>query len=202
MLMLTAIISLKDIRLTKRRKKWQNRIKALKGSRITKYFKRLKNKTTMRQILFRGKRKDNQEWAFGYYAVFEYEKRGGDHPVDEVGHFILEVKGDRVPREEDDWVEVDGGSVGQYTQLEDVEGAKIFFGDIIFDGIANRLVKWSNQNAAFYMGHTDAGRSFYKEFITCGQSQSDGDVRCDTIKVIGNLTDNPELLGTRGGEKG
>jgi len=78
--------------------------------------------------------------------------------------------------------------VMQYTGLKDRNGVEIYEGDVVYDEGKRRIVKWSGQNAQFYLSHTDSGKSFYKEFIQCGQYQiDDNPVICDTIIVIGNI---------------
>lgn len=140
----------------------------------------------MREILFRGKRKDNDEWVEGYYA-----RKGVDK--DTFKHFIcvmtFNVNGNTYSSMfylTD--IEVIPETVGQYTELTDKNGTRIFEGDILSahldDGYPENEtlleVVWHNngwygKNGKFF---DDFDNGFEKYF-----------------EVIGNIYDNnPELL--------
>ena len=82
-------------------------------------------------------------------------------------------------------------TIGQYTGLTDKNGKKIFEGDIV-----RALLSWDGEDVA------DVGRIFYSEEL-CGfyrTSKVFGDgcpsmSYTDEYEVIGNIYDNPELIG-------
>lgn len=125
----------------------------------------------MREIIFRGKRKDNGEWVYG----------------DKAHAGIATVICD----ESNGWIvtPVIPETVGQYTGLTDKNGVRIFEGDILksrytyeySDDVAIEVVKW------IYNGWHTQQRDYAPDVID--------DV--DTMpysEVIGNVHDNPELL--------
>lgn len=128
----------------------------------------------MRNILFRGKRKDTGEWFEGYHVC-----------IGETYHYIctgkLDISG-VVPTFEHYLVYPE--TVGQYTGLTDKNGTKIFEGDILsrdcYDA-SGRIIKivWVVELAEF-----------------CAQTPSryGFSMLPPNGKVIGNVYDNPELF--------
>lgn len=89
----------------------------------------------MREILFRGKRKDDKQWVFG----------------------DLEHNGNRVPK----WVDgqvIDQSTIGQFTGLTDKNGQKVFEGDMVvsydlFGSVdACGIVNWNDLFCAWHIG--------------------------------------------------
>ena len=129
----------------------------------------------MREYLFRGKRKDNEEWVHGDLWCNPYGKR--------VVCIVSPINNQGTTGGN----EVDAETVGQYTGMVDKNGTKIFEGDIIdflyrSDGDDYGIVQYDVDETEF---------GFVYNLIY------DGLVRhyCSRdIEVIGNIYDNPELM--------
>ena len=145
----------------------------------------------MREILFRGKRKDNGEWVEGFYCGGN--ERNTLHP----SIFIY------LPDKQSyDYQDIDINTLGQYTGLQDKNGKKIFEGDIVkisYRGdVLTAVVRFGNYNQPDKILKTHLG--FYFDFDTVNFEDFRKDVGYWTgrtlgeIEVIGNIRDNPELL--------
>lgn len=131
----------------------------------------------MREILFRGKRKDNGEWVYGNYAVTDNNGKQ---------HFIFQNKAFEF--------EVDPETVGQYTGITDDNGKKIFEGDIL--GITNDDPDYDYITKVYLDWNTlcvDVQGQDY-DCTSIGFAIGIWDDECDRVEVIGNIYDNPELL--------
>ena len=129
----------------------------------------------MREILFRGKSVDTNEWLYGHY-VHQY---GAD----------MIYLPDGVDREYGfDYYHIQLETIGQYTDLTDKNGKKIFEGDIIksceYDDIY--FVKYCADD------NYPAFDIVPEMNIECNGLSHLHIV--EGIEVIGNIHDNPELL--------
>lgn len=154
----------------------------------------------MRDILFRGKRKDNGEWVEGYYvkSLWLETKQKLDVIIPTLNAFHFNsVTG---------WHSVDVSTVGQYTGITDKDGTKIFEGDILKgfeypffreeDGTHNYFaeVVWFDNSPAFGLWTFKNPESTVSG-ISHGNSDYIEDFDSEMWEVIGNIHDHKELLG-------
>ena len=135
----------------------------------------------MREILFKAKRIDNGEWVEGSLIVLD---------ADSGYYFIAKeyLSASTLPVRSliyDNTHLVDENTICQYTGLTDKNGNKIWENDVIFAG-DNTVVTWNEYYASWSL--TKKGW-MYSHFF--GESV---DAKEDCV-VIGNIFDNPELLG-------
>lgn len=132
-----------------------------------------------REILFRGKRIDNGEWVYGYFFTkVQFPKLATEREY----YYIKPFGGDS-----NSWshFEIDPATVGQYTNLIDKNGKKIFEGDVMeFDAY----------------GLHYKGKVFFDEgafCVTCNHPTASTFLIIalyhDAI-CVGNIHDNPELM--------
>ena len=144
----------------------------------------------MREILFRGKRVDNNEWVYGVPSKDNREETVIINNVFECEEYNCRGA---------NCLYVDENTVGQFTGLT-ANGKKIFEGDIVVSRYPNGKV-CSVGDIQFDCGVFGAEWTHHKKYRTMvgGFGQLHNLRRLDDdfielIEVIGNIHDNPELL--------
>ena len=135
-----------------------------------------------REILFRGKRKDNGMWEYGNLSMRDEMGRRKYY----IGQNMLGY-------------EVLPETIGQYTGLKDKNGRKIFEGDIVkcLDTINeiefNAVVEFGNPNHDYSWGYQlkhILGEKPNLDILCWVDMEETGAF----IEIIGNIHDNPELV--------
>ena len=132
----------------------------------------------MREIIFRARRKDNGEWAYGFPFVGEtssyilYAKMSSGS-----GSMFFEFDGEEVFPE----------TVGQYTGLKDKNGKRIFEGDILLLDDIKGLV---NYGTGCFCVELPGPDYLYRNnpAIDMVLNEYPG------LEIIGNAHDNPEII--------
>lgn len=152
----------------------------------------------MKEILFRGKainrdkgyhrtKYKNGDWVYGLVTRL-YDKRFENLPAEMTN--TSGVSG----------IEVDYKTIGQYTGLNDKNKAKIFEGDIVrcydrnLDDEFTAVVEFGNPNSAYNWGFQlkpITKTDFDTDILLWVEMEETGAF----IEVIGNVHDNPELIG-------
>lgn len=150
-----------------------------------------------REILFRGKKVENGEWAYGFLTCMNYidvwNPKVCYDGQEELNYCTVEH------------CQVDKNTVGQFTGLCDKNGNKIFEGDIVK---VTYIEQRQYQGVSYQDEHSCVEEVIYNEKSACFMLK----VMCEDIplyrplhnfgsladikelEVIGNIYDNPELL--------
>nr|DAJ66393.1 MAG TPA: YopX protein [Caudoviricetes sp.] len=135
----------------------------------------------MREILFRGKDFSgviNHSWCFGSLDTTEDDRAIIIYP-DRFGNKCRII--------------VDPKTVGQYTGLKDKNGTKIFEGDVVKRFLLGKMY-------IFQIGYDNGLASFIGQagikFTTFDYDSAE--FASAEFEVVGNIYDNPELLGGNG----
>lgn len=141
----------------------------------------------MREILFRGKRLQGGNWVEGYFFKSDINKRER-----EIGKATLIFTPDcdtfiTVPECHNSFMVV-SDTVGQYTGLKDKNGKRIFEGDVakVLQGKDKDIAYVGFENGAFML-YPKTGNIYERTLWEYWYNDWD-------VEVIGNITDNPELL--------
>lgn len=142
----------------------------------------------MRQIKFRGKRKDTGEWVYGDLLHID----GGcliyfGSQTETETPYIENSSPIAVELFKTEIAVVEPESVGQFTGLLDKNGKEIYEGDIIKGELmAWHTIRYNEENAAFVASFFDSPNN------CCTVTQSW--INEFNKTVIGNIHDNSELL--------
>lgn len=143
-----------------------------------------------REIKFRGKMIPENEWIYGTLLRIPHP------PVcmgkEESDKYYIQFAD---PRYMPDWNmpykmvqgEVKTETIGQYTGLKDKNGKEIYEGDIVIDREDEVIgdIVWNKEEASFYFSILYENGTYEEEKLNDW---------VDVLEVIGNITDNPELL--------
>lgn len=139
----------------------------------------------MREILFRGKRVDNGEWAYGDLLTCDDEMEIYSESHGENGGWVIPE------------------TVGEYTGLTDKNGVKIFEGDIVkgtaYSAKFVGIIVWIDEIGGFGVRYRKRQEATAWENSSILKRASEGRTGEFTAEIIGNIYDNPEL--DKGGNK-
>ena len=146
----------------------------------------------IRAVIFRGKRTDNGKWVKGYLYITHI----GSH---EIGSYDAEINIERLT------FDVIPETVGQYTGLTDKNGKRIFEGDIVratieraercqSPRIENGVIGYDCIGMIGLILYKDKnGENVWSDFFN--ELSLSGLIEDYYFEIIGNIHDNPELLG-------
>lgn len=146
----------------------------------------------MRDILFRGKRKDNGEWVCSGNLIQFFDNNIREVYISQYGercNAVHDIDTDNIEtitcKNSARFYKAIPDTVGQYTGLTDKNGKKIFEGDILNTTNSDYVICCvDSKNTAFCCNQGNANYSCVLDDF----------MRFSDVEVIGNIHDNLELL--------
>lgn len=135
----------------------------------------------MREILFRAKRLDNNEWIEGHYIFVQ------DAVSEEFYHCIVKSGGEMCVSELWDYEFIDKETLSAFTGCYDKNGKKIFEGDIVRETVTSY---YQPIGKICYNVENCQWRIEYVDNVVTFSSVGSGRI----YELLGNIYDNPELL--------
>lgn len=137
----------------------------------------------MREILFKAKRIDNEEWVEGCLVIDHSRSNLFEYRMQPVESGVLYAP------------PINPETICQYTDLTDKNGNRIWENAIAntdsnvcvqikFGKYSDRFATWK-YHQGFYMAFSDKGRDFYRKELGYWHNK---------IEIVGNIFDNPELV--------
>lgn len=140
-------------------------------------------KSNMREIEFRAKSETTGGWKYGLIAK---TKNGNFCINDNSQHFI------------------DENTIGQYTNVKDINGTKIYEDDILCMTFKNEWTNYEEIKIYYYVKFRNGMFALcYKEYENGSWVEYENNrlykslIEVDKLEVVGNLWDTPELLGEK-----
>lgn len=132
-----------------------------------------------REIIFRGKRLDNNEWAYGYFLISQKS--------DKTYYIVADVLNSEL-------MAINPKTLGQFTGLTDKNGKDIYEGDILdigqtVNGQSKFVIMDTIGRYDVRYAHDLSLRYEYDvyDLLDCFNEEKDAE-------IIGNIHENPELL--------